>query len=248
MKLSKKITLGVIASSLLLGGSALAYSSYTKNIKVTFANIKLIVNGKTIETKAEPFVYNGNVYAPVATIANMLGVSQEWGNNPPSVRFESLDRVGSAPQYMGTFGRQYYPLDYVYALRDDNFMREGSLYNKVVNFTNQKELDIPKNESEGRLYPISGMVHADMFYMLERNSKGTFINGYKIDKVKTAISKVFSREIEPVEGHLTFNEATREFTERIHKAENGKAKLVGVKIYRISWENQITKTDELIME
>ncbi|WP_232700259.1 stalk domain-containing protein [Brevibacillus daliensis] len=248
MNISKKILIGSVAGALLFTGGMMAGSNSalakkaTEAIRVNFANIKLIVNGKEIQTKAEPFSYNGNVYVPAATIANMFGIGQTWDNNTPAVRFESADRVASAPQYGGMQGQQNYPhpLDYVYALRPG--------FEKVVNIVNDKELAIPKMESTGTLTPISFMVHTNIFYMLETNSQGTFINGYQIDKVKFTISKVFSRQIEPVKGTLTFNEATREFTEKIYANADGQFKLVGVKVYQIGWDNMITKREELLTQ
>jgi len=221
--------------------SALAKKA-TEAIRVHFANIKLIVNGQEIQTKAEPFSYNGNVYVPASTIANMFGIGQTWDNDTPAVRFESADRAKNAPQYAGMQGQQNYPhpLDYVYALRP--------YYEKVVNIVNNQELVIPKMESTGTLTPISRMVHANMFYMLEKNSQGSFINGYQIDKVKISISKVFSRQIDPVQGSLSFNEETREFTEKIYTKAGDKFKLSGVKVYLIDWDHVITKREELLTQ
>ncbi|MED1796545.1 stalk domain-containing protein [Brevibacillus nitrificans] len=248
MRISKKFLIGSVAGALLFTGgmmtgsnSALAKKA-TETIRVHFANIKLIVNGKEIQTKAEPFSYNGNVYVPAATIANMFSIDQAWDNNTPAVRFESADRVTGAPQYGGMQGQQSYPypLDYVYALRP--------YYEKVVNIVNDKELVIPKLDDTGTLTPISRMVHTNMFYMLETNSQGSFISGYQIDKVKISISKVFSRQIEPVKGTLSFNEATREFTEKIYAKVDDQFKLVGVKVYLIDWDNMITKREELLAQ
>ncbi|MEJ8547977.1 stalk domain-containing protein [Brevibacillus borstelensis] len=249
LNISKKVMIGSVAGALLFTGGMLVGSNSvlakkaTEAIRVNFANIKLIVNGKEIQTKTEPFTYNGNVYVPAATIANMFSIGQTWDNSTPAVRFESADRAASAPQYGGMQGQQNYPfpLDFVYALRPK--------FEKVVNIVNDKELDIPKMESGGTLAPISRMVHANMFYMLETNSQGTFINGYQIDKVKIAITKVFSRPIEPVKGSITFNEDTREFTENIYElTADNKLKLVGVKIYLIDWDNVITKRAELLTQ
>lgn len=251
---TKKVLMAGLAGALLFtggmftGSNSVLAKKATETIRVHFANIKLIVNGKEIQTQAEPFTYNGNVYVPAATIANMFGIGQAWENHPPSVRFESGDRVTSAPQYMGTSGRSYYALDYIFALPIAESPEGGTKFENVFNLFNNQSIVIPKVESTGILSPISRMVHADMFYMLETNSKGAFINAYKIDKVKMAISKEFSRKIEPVKGHLTFNEATREFTEKLYGQEDGKRKLTGVKVYQINWENQITKTEELITQ
>lgn len=248
MNISKKILIGSVAGALLFTGGMMAGSNSalakkaTEAIRVNFANIKLIVNGKEIQTKAEPFSYKGNVYVPAATIANMFGIGQTWENNTPAVRFESADRATSAPQYGGMHGQQNYPhpLDYVYALRPG--------FEKVVNIVNDIELAIPKSESTGTLTPISRMVHTNIFYMLETNSQGTFINGYQIDKVKTSISKLFSRQIDPVKGEMTFNEDTREFTEKIYAQVGGKFELVGVKFYWIDWDNMITNRDQLLTQ
>lgn len=65
------------------------WSAVNKNIPVRFAQIKLIVNDRVIQTKAEPFIYNGSVYAPVATVANALGIDQAWDNKTPAVRFST---------------------------------------------------------------------------------------------------------------------------------------------------------------
>ncbi|WP_047155053.1 stalk domain-containing protein [Aneurinibacillus tyrosinisolvens] len=97
-KLSKKIIIGTVVGTLALSGTAFgAVKAYDKYIKARFASIGLVVNGKLIQTKAEPFIYNGNVYAPVATVANGLGVSQRWSNTDwvnnykPSVRFDGYN-------------------------------------------------------------------------------------------------------------------------------------------------------------
>ncbi len=86
----KHLFFWLIAGSLLIAGTGYSKSS-TERITARFANIKLIVNDQVIQTKAEPFIYNGNVYAPVATVANMLGIKQEWDNKTPAVRFSDPD-------------------------------------------------------------------------------------------------------------------------------------------------------------
>ncbi|WP_134703222.1 stalk domain-containing protein [Ammoniphilus sp. YIM 78166] len=84
----KYIVAGLLASSLLFAGTGYT-KALTEKITARFANIQLIVNEQVIQTKAEPFIYNGNVYAPVATVANMLGIKQEWDNSVPAVRFST---------------------------------------------------------------------------------------------------------------------------------------------------------------
>ncbi|MET3292500.1 UNVERIFIED_CONTAM: hypothetical protein ABID98_005197 [Brevibacillus sp. OAP136] len=87
MKKLNYMIAGIVCSTLILGTTSSFAKNVTEKISARFSNIKLIVNGQTISTKAEPFIYNGNVYAPVATVANMLGIKQEWDNKTPAVRF-----------------------------------------------------------------------------------------------------------------------------------------------------------------
>lgn len=250
LNLSKKILIGSVVGALLFTGgmitgnnnSALAKKA-TEAIRVNFANIKLVVNGKEIQTKAEPFSYNGNIYVPAATIANIFGIDQLWDDDTSSLRFESADRVTSAPQYMGMSAHLDfpYPLDYVYTLEN---LEDFDDYKKVINIVNKERLEIPKMEITGKLTPISRFVHVDRFYMLETNTQGSYINEYQIDKGKVSISLVFSSKIEPVKGQITYNEATGEFIEKMY---GRKDKLVGVKVYQIS-NDKATKTEELLAQ
>lgn len=245
---TKKVLIGSIAGAVLFTGGMMVGSNNalakkaTEVIRVNFANIKLIVNGKEIQTKAEPFSYNGNVYVPAATLANMFGIGQTWDSGIPAVRFEGHDRVSSDPRFMGMSGNESYPhpLDYVYALRPG--------FEKVVNIVNNKELTVPKMETSGALTPISRLVHTNIFYMVETNSQGTFISGYQIDKVKVSISKLFSSQIDPIKGDITYNEDTREFTEKIYAQVGDKFQFVGVKFYWIDYDNMITKRNELLTQ
>jgi hypothetical protein len=102
MKKWNYIVAGVLGSTLMLGGTAGFAKSLTEKISARFANIKLMVNGQTIRTKAEPFIYNGNVYAPVATVANMLGIKQEWDNKTPAVRFTDPNAKTESPNSLTT--------------------------------------------------------------------------------------------------------------------------------------------------
>ncbi|MFS0553562.1 stalk domain-containing protein [Brevibacillus sp. 179-C9.3 HS] len=86
-KRNKKLAIGLAVVLLLVGGTTVFAKTGTEKISARFSNIKLIVNDQVIKTKAEPFIYNGNVYAPVATVANALGIKQEWDNKTPAVRF-----------------------------------------------------------------------------------------------------------------------------------------------------------------
>lgn len=65
----------------------------TEKISARFSNIKLIVNDQVVKTKPEPFIYNGNIYAPVATVANALGIKQVAACTIALLRKKSCPKV-----------------------------------------------------------------------------------------------------------------------------------------------------------
>ncbi|WP_048034592.1 stalk domain-containing protein [Brevibacillus brevis] len=87
-KSNKKLAIGLATVLLLVGATTVFAKTGTEKISARFSNIKLIVNDQVVKTKAEPLIYNGNVYAPVATVANALGIKQEWDNK--TVRFSVI--------------------------------------------------------------------------------------------------------------------------------------------------------------
>lgn len=252
MKPTRKMILGTLAGALLFtagmmsGGTALAKKA-TEAVTVSFSNIRLIVNGTPIDTKAEPFIYKGNVYAPVATVANMLGVGQSWTNNDPvtkspAVRFESLDRVEQNVKFEGMIGHANYSLDYVY------YTVVGA--NNLVNSVNHKVLSLPNVTGPGQvLYPVTRMVHTNQFFMVEYGNKDgktqAHINLYQLDKVQNTVKMVFTQQLDEADKEtgfqLYYNEADKTLTEKIHKNQ----KLVGVKFYELSG-NQFVKKEEIL--
>ncbi|PWI57298.1 stalk domain-containing protein [Sulfoacidibacillus thermotolerans] len=84
MKQRVSVVLGVLTSALLFG--SVSYASVgIEQIQASFHNIQLIVDGKTIETSAEPFIYNKNVYVPISTVGHGLGAAVNWVNSTPKV-------------------------------------------------------------------------------------------------------------------------------------------------------------------
>lgn len=69
--------LGVLVGSLFFGSLSLASSGVT-SVAAHYANIAIHIDGKTIATSAEPFIYNANVYVPISTIGHGLGAKVQW--------------------------------------------------------------------------------------------------------------------------------------------------------------------------
>lgn len=110
LKRHKAILFTLLAVCLLVGGTTVFSKTITEKISARFANIKLIVNDQVIQTKAEPFIYNGNVYAPVATVANALQIHQEWDNKTPAVRFAGGGPISGIPDSVLQQAKRNLPL------------------------------------------------------------------------------------------------------------------------------------------
>ncbi|MGE4213814.1 MAG: Ltp family lipoprotein [Anaerotignaceae bacterium] len=82
----KVFTAGVMATVLTMGGTTLAFSETArKNLVAEYNNIKIYVDGKLVQTSAEPFVVNGTTYLPVRAVGEAVGKSVTWDGATQSV-------------------------------------------------------------------------------------------------------------------------------------------------------------------
>ncbi|MEW9671090.1 stalk domain-containing protein [Ammoniphilus sp. 3BR4] len=265
-KFSRKVILGTIAGTLLLTGSAFAWTAKTKSIQARFAQIQLIVDGKKIQTKAEPFIYNGNVYAPIATIANGIGVHQEWDNKTPAVRVSSpkggsigptikekndaiLKNQDSRGQYT-----KYAPLfnDLYFGVSD--LVSNGMTF--IQNFATNKTLNIPVTKISGyttnathvagyhqSLISLNGNANDGVFMMNENLWKSddslNYISFFKIQN--DVITKVNSQRIEHDKN--TFIKVTCQdnqvYVNFFKNDSNNEGNLVKVRVYDIKNYNLV---------
>ncbi|MCT4507451.1 MAG: copper amine oxidase N-terminal domain-containing protein [Tepidibacter sp.] len=66
--------------------STIAFSSgYSRSITAYFSNIKVSLNGKTLNFSNEPFIYGGNVYVPLRDVSESLGVNVAWDDRNSTV-------------------------------------------------------------------------------------------------------------------------------------------------------------------
>jgi len=84
MKRIKDMLLGSIVTILMLSLTITAFASINRGITVTYADIKLNINGSIITPKdaagntVEPFIYNGTTYLPVRAVADALNSTVTW--------------------------------------------------------------------------------------------------------------------------------------------------------------------------
>lgn len=133
----KDMFLGSITTILILVMSVSAFAAMNKSITVTFADIKLNINGQIITPKdavgntVEPFMYNGTTYLPVRAVAEALNSAVEWDQTTKTVLIigggstgeesvtnpTALNLIDVLPPYTGTnlnttsvnVGTMYYP-------------------------------------------------------------------------------------------------------------------------------------------
>lgn len=81
----KSFIMGFICSSVLLSITSIAYAQ-NKNIEAFYNDIKLMVNGKIVDTKQDaPFIYNGRTYTPSRYVAEALGATVKWNETTNTV-------------------------------------------------------------------------------------------------------------------------------------------------------------------
>lgn len=79
----KFIVLGLLAPAMF--SCAVFASTGTQNISATYDNIKIVVDGRTVNASAEPFIYNGVTYLPVRAVGEALGKEVNWDGSTKTV-------------------------------------------------------------------------------------------------------------------------------------------------------------------
>lgn len=97
MRKYKQFIAGFVAGALLFG-TASVFADTTKSIQVLYRNIKIAINGKTIATDSEPFVYNNRTYIPVRFVAEAFGKEVKYNDTTDTV--EITDKI--TPENPGT--------------------------------------------------------------------------------------------------------------------------------------------------
>lgn len=57
-----------------------------QQIKVSYRNIKMVVDGKTVSSDTEPFIYEGRTFVPLRAISEALGKDVTWDAATYTVR------------------------------------------------------------------------------------------------------------------------------------------------------------------
>lgn len=97
----KGILIGIILTFASMGTINVMARVGQDNITVHFNNINVAVNGQTIQTSYEPFIFEGRTFLPVSDIANAVGYDVTWEATTNTVHLTSRKNVtsGVAPNY-----------------------------------------------------------------------------------------------------------------------------------------------------
>ncbi len=92
----KFIVLGLLAS--IMFSCAVFASTGTQNISATYDNIKIVVDGRTVNASAEPFIYNGVTYLPVRAVGEALGKEVSWDSSTNTIYLGDVPKTENSQQ------------------------------------------------------------------------------------------------------------------------------------------------------
>lgn len=100
--------IGLLAGAACFGGLTHA-AGKVSSIQVKFANIQMLVRGQKVASKAEPFLFDHNVYVPASAIAHALGAQADWNgaSRTLALRYEEPPAVHVGNVYYD--GLEVYP-------------------------------------------------------------------------------------------------------------------------------------------
>jgi hypothetical protein len=93
----KGMTISGITLVLLLSTVTVFAATVTRNIRVTYRNISLVVDGEDVTLQniagdsVEPFIFEGMVFVPVCALGEALGLDVNWDGRTSTVTVTSPD-------------------------------------------------------------------------------------------------------------------------------------------------------------
>lgn len=86
--MKKRISL-IIAAVLVLTSFTVFADTKAKKIDGWFYGIKVIINGQTLNSPLEPFIYNDNTYVPLRAIVEGMGGTPTWDDSTKTITINS---------------------------------------------------------------------------------------------------------------------------------------------------------------
>ena len=101
MKKSLRALIALLCLGALLVTVALAAGTYTKTLTAYYQNIKLTINGQTVEPKdvngnvVDPYIVDGTTYLPVRAVSEALGKQVDWDGDTNTVLISDQPMTGT---------------------------------------------------------------------------------------------------------------------------------------------------------
>lgn len=99
----KGFIMGVVLTLIMVSSVNVVASSIKKSLEVVYDNIKLVVDGNSVELgkENEPFIYNGTTYLPVRAVGESLGKSVDWDGKTKTVYIGKKNQNDEEAVYLG---------------------------------------------------------------------------------------------------------------------------------------------------
>ena len=99
----KDVLLGALIAAFAIGGASTAFGKVSKeSILVSYNNIKVMIDGKLLQTDKEPFIYNDTAYLPVRAVAEAAGKEVMWDGASNTVALVSPGSLQETGVYSRT--------------------------------------------------------------------------------------------------------------------------------------------------
>ncbi len=101
---------GVVTTALVTSLAVPALAAYTKNMTVSYSDIRINVNGTTFTPTdvtgqtVEPFIYSGTTYLPVRAVADAVGYNVAWDQSSKTVYLTNGNNSSAGGGYSGGGG------------------------------------------------------------------------------------------------------------------------------------------------
>lgn len=179
----KDMVLGGVVASLVVGTVPIAFAKAANiNIPVTYNNIKIMVDGKQLNSDKEPFIYEGTTYLPVRAVSEAVGKNVTWDGATNTVYLGNTSSV-TAP----TLGSDMQTSNEVSSYSRTNPAPIGTTQTYTVDkkFSTAYTADITITESYSGSRAWSKIEEANMF-----NDEAPSGKEYILVKVKATVRDV----------------------------------------------------------
>lgn len=95
---AKDVLTGALIAALVVGTVPTAFAKVSNvSIPVSYNNIKIVVDGKQLQTDKEPFIYEGTTYLPVRAVGEAVGKTVSWDGSTNTVTLGTTAQAEETP-------------------------------------------------------------------------------------------------------------------------------------------------------